>query len=145
MIEIEFTNSPAPEVIGKFIFRRKIVLLGSADNAHLLIDDDDICPMHFELKLVSDTLYGRNCGGADHFIVNGKKFVGTKIIKFGDEITIGSTTFKVTSFIPTTKSEEDMLKERYDAVSNDHPDISMLLSTLEDELLRIQLEENKQG
>lgn len=146
MIEIEFEKSPDSEIVGKYLsYKNNLIFGSSAKQCSLIIDDPAIDSQHIALELSSTGLACHNSELGRFFHVNSKKFSGSKNLKAGDIVTIGETTFKIVNFLFQDQESQKLFQENYQKVMQSMPELTGILEKLENELVKLQVQESKEN
>lgn len=143
MITIQFTQSPDLDLLTthEVLFDRYTLSQGAA--ADLIINDQDFPLSPIELVIADRQLHFN--AAQNPYLHNGKKNIGKKILKIGDRITVGQTTFSIVAFSQTEIKQEQHLRARYNEMNESSPDAGIIVDDIEEELLRLQLAENEVG
>lgn len=141
MITIEFIHSPDQDIITRFDFLFDRIALSQKAPADLIIADPDFPHQPIGLRMEADRLV--LLPDDTPYLHNGKKMLGVRRLSQNDEITIGKTSFRILSFSTTEQSYEQRLRQKFQEINQSSPDIAVILDLLEEELLHLQVEENK--
>lgn len=141
MIKLHFIQSPDRDILTQFDVLWDSYFLSRLSQGDLVVNDPEWPSHGFRLIVDHDSLLldARNFP----FLCNGKKIIGKKPLKRGDKISLGQTTFVIDDFGLSEKTNEQRLRDRYQEVGESSPDTALLIDEMEEELMRIQLEENK--
>ena len=135
MINIEIINSPDKNFEGTYLSQFDHFLIGSSQRADIVIEDKDIDPLHITLEVKDNALICRSFKKDLSFLVNKKKYTGTKVIKPQDIITIGETEFKILNFIAMENTDENSIEELYASAIEKIPELEPVIFQLEREIL----------
>ena len=143
MIELEFSRSKDPDIFGLFRSYKQNMLLGSSLSCDIIIEDRDILPAHLIFKSVTAGVLIESTSKEAIYFTNGKKVLGTKLHRTGDNIRIGGTEFIIKSYI--FEPPVDYRAEMADKLEKlrQSPD-GVILEDIEKEILWIEREINAQ-
>ena len=136
MICFEITRSPDADSVGEYSFQLDRVTFGDTKNSFLTIYDHYFRASFAEFKIIKNSLYlifkDRD------FLVNQKKFRGTKRLSFEDTVQIGETFIYIKSF----KQDFDLSLNLSEKISNlkqgfyeKNPKRAELILQIEDEII----------
>ncbi len=118
------------------------LLIGRSRRCHLVLEDQDISPIHFRLFIEKDNLLVATMS-EEKMHINGKKFKGTKKINTGDRIKFGNNEIEIIDYKKLSYPSLDLEKLYEDAV-NKSPELENIISLLERELLYLESKQNVQ-
>lgn len=133
MIKFEVHSQTSKSPHSLTLYFRKI-MVGSAKSCHIRLRDKEVPP---QAIIISNENEGCLVESLHEFQfnVNGKKIIGTKAIKTGDSISLGSTLIKVIEINPQKSHDSLNHEELYDSFSENFEEYENILSSLEKELI----------
>lgn len=138
MITIEILKTIDQSLLNTFTFNQDKVKLGNHKLSDLIIFHSEL--LYCDLYL-SDEMLFISCNST--ILINGKKISGEKALKINDEVSFNNTVFKIKEFNANSMTKESLLREKYQEISETRPDISLVMDSIENEILKIQTIENK--
>ncbi len=112
MILLEITASPDKNAVNKFEFFQNQLYLGR-HSVSLHINDPALLDSHVMIEVVEKDLILHPQSGVDSYLIDGKRSSTIRKIKTNQNITIGSTSFKILSYQETDfKTKKSVLNER---------------------------------
>lgn len=144
MIELEFISSDDQEILGKWSYQKNALVIGRSFRSDIIINDESISPTSLYLKFEKEHLILTNDESLPFYLLNGKKISGARSLKPGQEITVGTTSFKLVNAEPITpKHSGQFIQNKYDKIIEQNPDLANLLELLENELMLLENLEQK--
>lgn len=143
MIEIEIIDSPNREIIGISKFNFDKIFLGQSNKNNIVIEDPGVDKFHMVIEIFSNKI---SCKSLleNHFLFEERKLSGQKNLLPNAIIKVGSTSFKILSFLKNSTEEdpEKKFEEIYSHINESSPEIIDLLDQLENELKLIELDKH---
>lgn len=110
------------------------ILVGTNRSNHLRVQGEDLPSLCLKLSCSEQGILAE--GKPDlPFFVNGKKVLGSKVIKTGDNLKIGQSLIKVKNFDFVNSFAPLNLEELYDKFHEQNEEYDMILSAIEKELI----------
>ena len=139
MLQLEFINSPDPEILGTVSYGNPRLIIGTSQNDDIIICDPKINPAYFTMEVKENGVICYNNIDGIFYLSNGKKISGRKLHKVGDTIKIGDTFFKILSHTPEKNiSRTETLKTLYTEKIKKDSHMEKILNFLKQELLLLQ-------
>lgn len=112
----------------------KKILVGNSKSCHIRIPDKDLPK---RALFISNNHEGCLVEGVSDlsFKVNGKKIIGTKVVKQGDRLTVGNSTLVLKTIDPTAAIDSLNHEALYDEFNTNFEEYENILSSLEKELI----------
>ena len=116
MIQFEIIKSPDSNIVSKSEFFQNMIYLGRT-KGNIIISDPSLLDSHIMIEVVNKDLIIHPQKNVDFYLIDGKRSSSVRKIKTDQVITIGQTSFKVTSFEETLfKSKKNTLDEKLNAL-----------------------------
>ena len=142
MLSFEVIHSEDPELSNDFLNYFDHFKIGSSSQADIIINDSLLSALHIKLEVKEESLICKSADSESSFLVNGKKYSGSKVLKVNDELSIGNTKIKITDFSKTDRDLESNLEEQYNSAIEKIPELESVIFQLERELLKLERNKN---
>lgn len=112
----------------------KKIIVGRSKGCHIRVEDKDLPS---QALIILNNIEGCLVEGIGDlsFKVNGKKIIGTKLLKQGDRISIGSSNITIKLLDPSRANDSLNHEALYDEFNRDFEEYENILSSLEKELI----------
>lgn len=138
MINFEILNSSDTEFNGTYLNHFDSFLVGSSHRADIVIEDPSINPLHLSLEVKEETIICRSYEKEFSFLVNNKKYSGTKVLKCQDVLSIGETSIRILNFALSENTEDLSIEEHYASSIEKVPQLEQIILQLEKEIIRLE-------
>lgn len=135
MIKFEIVKSPDSEVLGVHETYRNEMIIGHCTVSDFPIFDPDISDIHCILCLTPQKLFIKSSDRTGSYLVNGKKYIGQKMIQSKDLIQIGTTDFIIIDFSYEQSSSLGEFKNYYKNTMKSYPETGLALEAIEREII----------
>lgn len=112
----------------------KKILVGSSKSCHIRIPDRDVPSRALVISNNHEGCLVEGIGDLS-FKVNGKKIIGTKVVKQGDRISVGSSSIQIKVLDPTRANDSLNHETLYDEFNTNFEEYENILTSLEKELI----------
>lgn len=136
MIELEITDSPDKDILGKRTYYFDQISIGSGLGSTAIISESKLEAIAIIME-VGEKGVEVDVGEAEFYLSNGKKIYEGKLHKEGDIIVIGQTTIKVVSYSKTDMPRSD-LESVYQKTIEEDPSREGLFNELKQELATVE-------
>ena len=144
MLELEFTASPDQEILGLYQTFKLRLVVGNTLKDDLIIRDKSLGGGCFALEMLPQGVLGKNLQEEQGYLVNGKKFLGAKILQINDQIQIGETHFTIKSYTaPQDTGSLEVMRQHFTEIQENYPQLLPLMAALEKELVLLEREINQ--
>ena len=144
MLELEFNTSPDQEILGLYQTFKLHLVIGNTLKDDLIIRDKALCGEMFALEMLPQGVLGKNLQEDQAYFVNGKKFLGAKILQINDQIQLGATKFTIKSYTPPRDTRSlAVMRQALEEIKANHASLLPLLAALEKELVLLEREINQ--
>ncbi len=144
MLELEFTSSPDQEILGLYQTFKLRLVVGNTLKDDLIIRDQGLCGEMFALEMLPQGVLGKNLQEEQAYLVNGKKFLGAKILQVGDQIQLGATKFTIKNYVaPRDTRSLEVMRQALEEIKQNHAPLLAVMAALEKELVLLEREINQ--
>ena len=113
MLSFQIIHSEDSELSKDYLNYFDHFKVGSSRQADIIINDSSLSALHVKLEVKDQSLICISLDSECSFLVNGKKYTGSKVLKIGDQLAIGNTAIKITNFTKTDRAAQSSLEEQY--------------------------------
>jgi len=144
MLELEFTASPDQEILGLYQTFKLRLVVGNTLKDDLIIRDQGLSGEMFALEMLPQGVLGKNLQEEQAYLVNGKKFLGAKILQVGDQIQLGATKFTIKNYVaPRDTRSLAVMRQALEEIKQNHAPLLAVMAALEKELVLLEREINQ--
>lgn len=142
MIKIQFISSPDPELDCEITYYSNQLTLGRQKQNDIVIFDSNLYSKHLEIKIEQNVAMVQTLSSEAHAHIDGKKFVGVRQLKIGQELKIGNTKLKLVEFTAENFVNNDESFEKNYLKAIKHSTVKNVLERIEKEILLIEQDLN---
>ncbi len=135
MLKIELTASPDRLMLGTYEFFHRGIIIGSATQSDLILDDSEVDPIHLYLFSTRKGLFIRSLLDGPAFFINSKKVKGHHPLQVDDVIRIGKSELKILAYVETSLEEERKFSQCYSEHLSAFPKLAEILGMIETEMI----------
>jgi len=138
MITIEFQFTSDEDLKGSYTTYKRKITLGHSSRCDLPIEDSQLIDEHLVLQTSKEGLICSSIGQGK-YLVNGKSIVGTLLLKKGDQVSLGSSSFNIVDFQDVeVENTSEFMKDKYKELVTSEPDLADVFDVIKFELIEAE-------
>lgn len=133
MIQLTVLDSIEKDKCIQYTFYKNLIYIGSHSSCDFFINDSSLSKIHIFIEIVNSKLLIHLDKTVKSIHVDGKRTTAHKYINIGSKIQIGSTTFRIDSYLAESREDiKENLNKLTENIINNEPDLLKILQDLQE-------------